>query len=451
MEKSSAETLLTEGSISKKIILFAIPMFWGNLFQQLYNIADSLIVGNFLGSNALAAVSSSGNLIFLMVGFFSGIGMGAGVVIAKYYGARDFARLKRAIHTTVGFGLICGAVLTVFALIVAPQVLRLIGTPKEVLPNSLMYFRVYFMGSLGFVMYNFLTGILQSLGDSKHPVQYLMFAATLNIVLDLVLIAGLGYGVGAAAFATIVSQCMSALLCFRRMLKNPEETRLSVREIRLDRVMLRQIVVNGIPAGIQNSIISVANVFVQSNINRFGALAMAGCGSYTKVEGFGFIPVTCFSQALSTFISQNLGAKKYDRAKKGAVFGAVCAMSIAELIGIGVYIFAPKLIAAFGGEPEAIQYGINEAHTIALFYFLLAFSHCMAAVQRGAGRSIVPMFVMMIAWCFIRVSYITITIRYIPDIRVVYWAYPLTWTISSLVFLILFLKTDWIHGLEKRR
>ena len=293
-------------------------------------------------------------------------------------------------------------------------------------------------------------GILQSLGDSKSPVIYLIISACLNVILDLVLIGGLGFGVGAAAFATIVSQILSAVLCIRKLRREPEAFRLSFRELRMDGNMLRLIVVNGIPAGIQNSIIAVANVFVQSNINQFGALAMAGCGSYSKIEGFGFIPVTCFSQALTTFIGQNLGAKEYDRAKKGALFGTVCGIGIAEVIGIAVFFFSPYLIAAFGGDQKAIEYGIAEAHTITLFYCLLAFSHCMAAIQRGAGRSIVPMFVMMIVWCGVRVTYISIVIRIIPVINVIYWAYPLTWFISSVIFLILFLKTDWIHGLEKQ-
>ena len=450
MYRKVSQTLLTEGSISKNIIFFAIPLFWGNLIQQLYNIADSLIVGNFLGNNALAAVSSSGNLIFLMVGFFGGIGMGSGVVIAKYFGAKDYRSLKKAIHTTITFGILCGIVLTVTALFAAPIVLRLIGTPEDVMPKSLVYFRIYFAGSLGFVMYNFFMGILQSLGDSKTPVKYLIMASAINICLDLLFVAVLKMGVGAAAMATIISQTMSSLLCLRKLMHNPEETRVSFRELRIDSGMLRQVVTNGIPAGIQNSVIAIANVFVQSNINRFGSLAMAGCGSYSKIEGFGFIPVTCFSQALSTFISQNLGAKQYDRAKKGAVFGAVCSMGIAEVIGICVYMFAPWLIAAFGGDSQAVQYGVMEAHIIALFYCLLAFSHCMAAVQRGAGRSFVPMMVMMCVWCVFRVSYISVTIHFIPKIQVVYWAYPITWTISSVIFLLLFLKTDWIHGLERR-
>ena len=245
-----------------------------------------------------------------------------------------------------------------------------------------------------------------------------------------------------------------------QLYRGPAEytTEIELDEMPWDRAVLyfgcvfhtARVFVNGIPAGIQNSIIAVANVFVQSNINQFGALAMAGCGSYSKIEGFGFIPVTCFSQALTTFIGQNLGAKEYDRAKKGALFGTICGIGIAEVIGIAVFFFSPYLIAAFGGDQRAIEYGIAEAHTIALFYCLLAFSHCMAAIQRGAGRSIVPMFVMMIVWCGVRVTYISIVIRIIPVINVIYWAYPLTWFISSVIFLILFLKTDWIHGLEKQ-
>ena len=450
MAKTSSATLMTNGPIWKRPVSFAIPLFWGNLFQQLYNAADSLIVGNFLGSNALAAVSSSGNLIFLLVGFFNGIAIGAGVVTAKYFGAGETENLKKSIYTTVSFGIICGIALTIIGIVAAPRILLLMGTPEEVLPNSLSYFRIYFAGSLAFVMYNFFVGILQAMGDSRHPLFFLIASSMTNIVLDLLFVGGFGMGVGSAAFATIISQFLSAFLCLRQLMKGNDVFRLELSKIRIDPYMLKQIVINGVPAGVQNSIISVANVFVQSNINTFGATAVAGCGSYSKIEGFGFLPVTCFSQALTTFIGQNLGAREYERAKKGAVFGAVCSLSIAELIGLGINFLAPTLIGSFGGGPEAIGYGITWARTVTWFYFLLAFSHCMAGILRGAGKSTVPMFVMMICWCVIRVSYISIVVRFIPDIQVIFWAYPLTWALSSLVFLIYFLKSDWIHGLEKQ-
>ncbi len=450
MKQRSSATLMTTGPIWKRIIAFAVPLFFGNLFQQLYNTADSLIVGNFLGSSALAAVSSSGNLIFLLVGFFNGIAIGSGVVVAKYFGAGKFAMVKRAIHTITAFGLLSGMVLTVVGILAAPQILILMGTPAEVLPNSVTYFRIYFAGSLAFVMYNFLVGILQSVGDSRHPLIYLMISSVINIVLDLILVAGFHFGVGAAALATVISQVISALLCLRQLLKSPADYRLEVRKIRLDGIMLRHIISNGLPAGLQNSIISLANVMVQSNINKFGAMAVAGCGSYSKIEGFGFLPITCFALALTTFIGQNLGAKEYDRAKKGAVFGVVCSLSIAELVGIGIYILSPYLIAGFNDTPQVISYGTAQAHTVTLFYFLLAFSHCMAGILRGAGKSAVPMFVMLICWCIIRVSYITIAVNFIHDIRVIFWAYPITWTLSSITFLIYFLKSDWLHAFEKR-
>ena len=267
---------MTEGSISQKIIFFAIPLFLGNLFQQLYNTADSLIVGNFLGSNALAAVSSSGNLIFLMVGFINGIAMGAGVVIARYYGAKKRDCLKKAIHTTVAFGLVAGAALTVLGMLLAPKILVLMGTPADVLPESIVYFRTYFAGSMGVVMYNIFVGVLQSVGDGRHPLIYLIISSCVNVVLDIFFIAGLGMGVGSAALATAISQFVSALLCMVHLLRVEEEYRLELREIRFDSSMLKQIIQNGVPSGFQNSVIAIANVFVQSNINAFGKMAKAG-------------------------------------------------------------------------------------------------------------------------------------------------------------------------------
>lgn len=449
-QKNQKDTLLTEGCIWKKIIAFAFPLFLGNLFQQLYNTADSLIVGNFLGSNALAAVSSSGNLIFLMVGFFQGISVGAGVVIARYYGARQMEDVKKAVHTTVAFGLASGIFLTVAGTFLTSRILIWMGTPADVLPESSVYFRIYFMGSLSFVMYNVFVGILQSVGDSRHPLVYLIVSSVVNILLDLLFIAILGFGVGSAAFATVISQFISAFLClFRLTRKTPEEYRLCLGQIRFDFPMLQQIISNGLPAGFQNSIISFANVVVQSNINKFGKMAVAGSGAYSKIEGFGFLPITCFAMALTTFISQNLGARQYERAKKGARFGIICSVITAELVGIFIYFTIPTLISAFNRTPEVIAYGTTHARTTTLFYFLLSFSHCIAGILRGAGKAAVPMLTMLCFWCIVRVSYITVIVHFIPVINVIFWAYPLTWSLSSIVFLIYFMKADWVHGFEK--
>lgn len=413
--------------------------------------ADSLIVGNFIGSDALAAVSSSGSLIFLMVGFFNGISVGAGVVIARYFGARDKEGVERSVHTTVAFGLAAGVALTFIGILLTPFILKLMGTPSDVLPASTLYFRTYFCGSIAFVMYNICVGILQSVGDSRHPLYYLILSSIVNVVLDLLFVAVLKMGVGSAALATVISQFLSAGLCFRRLTRTQEEYRIVIKKIRFDLPMLKQIVKNGLPTGLQNSVIALANVVVQSNINAFGKMAVAGCGSYAKIEGFGFLPVTCFTMALTTFISQNLGAKQYDRAKKGAGFGVLCSITIAELVGIFIYVFSPVLISGFNSDPQVIAFGVAQARTVTLFYFLLAYSHCMAGIFRGAGHSAVPMVVMLVCWCIIRVTYITIIVYFIPVINVVFWAYPLTWTLSTITFTVYFFKSDWIHGHEKNR
>ena len=442
-------TKLLEGSIWKGIVSFAIPMFLGNLFQQLYNTVDSLIVGKFLGSEALAAVTSSGSLIFLMVGFFNGIAMGAGVIISRYFGAKEYDNLKKAVHTDVAFGLVAGGLLTIIGMILAPQMLIWMGTPADVLPNSIAYFRTYFMGSIAFVMYNIVMGILQATGDSKHPLYYLILSSIINVILDLLFVGVFHWGVASAALATAISQATSAILCFIRLMRTKDVYQVHIREIRFHFDMLKQIIRIGLPTGMQNSIIAIANVVVQSNINAFGMLAVAGSGVYSKIEGFVFLPITCFSMSLTTFIGQNLGAKQFDRAKKGARFGVLCSITLAELVGVLVYTLMPILATFFDSNPEVVAIATLQARTESLFYFLLAFSHCISGILRGAGKSAVPMYVMLIAWCAIRITYITIAVQIVPVVQTIYWAYPLTWSISSVIFLIYYLKVDWVHGFEK--
>lgn len=445
-----SEVNLTEGSIAKNIIKFAIPMFIGNLFQQLYNVADSLVVGNFLGSDALAAVTSTGSLIFLLVGFFNGTAMGAGVIIARFFGAKDHENVKKAIHTDLAFGILCGAIMTLVGVIFAPQILTLMDTPDDVFVQSVLYIRIYFLGSIAVVLYNVCMGIMQAVGDSRHPLYYLIFSSVVNILLDLLFNGVFKLGVEYAALATIISQLLATLMCLWRLTGKSQTYRVELRKIGFDKDLLKQIVGIGLPSGLQNSIISIANVVVQANINAFGSAAMAGCGAYFKIEGFVFLPITCFSMALTTFIGQNLGAKQYDRAKKGAAFGIFCSITLAEVIGILVYFFMPRLILLFNAEADVVNYGILQAHTESLFYFLLAFSHTVAGIMRGAGKSTVPMFVMLGCWCIFRITYVTIIISIIPTIQVVFWAYPITWSLSSVVFLIYLLKADWIHNFDRQ-
>ena len=448
--KPARSTLMTEGPIARQLIAFALPLMLGNLFQQLYNTADSLIVGNFLGSDALAAVSSSSNLIQLMVGFFNGVAGGAGVVIARYYGARDIPRLQKTLHTMMAFGLAAGCLLTAIGVTLTPILLRLMGTPETVLPQSVSYFRTYFLGSMAFVLYNICMGALQAVGDSRHPLLYLMISSVINVVLDLLFVGVLGWGVAAAAAATVISQTVSTVLCLIRLTHSDRDYRLSLRRIRFDLPALREILSNGVPSGLANCIISIANVVVQANINAFGAAAMAGCGAHSRIEGFAFLPVTCFNMALTTFVSQNLGARRYDRVKKGARIGLVSAMVVAESIALLIYTLSPRLIGLFSQDPEVIAFGVMHQRTTTPFFFLLAYTHAMAAIQRGAGHSAVAMLVMAVCWCVIRVPYVTLAAHLRPVLTSVSSGYPVTWTLSSIVFTIYYFRVDWMHSFEHR-
>ena len=440
---------LTEGPIWKAMLLFALPVFLGNVFQQLYNAFDAWCVGNFIGDDALAAVSSSGSLIFMMVSFFNGVAMGAGVVIARSFGARQYDTMRKAIHTAIAFGLVTGILLTVAGVAFTPTILQWMGTPDEVLPQSISYFRYYFCGAIFTVMYNIFVGILHAVGDSRHPLYYLIISTMVNIVLDMLFVAVLGFGVGSAAIATTISQGISALLCCVHLVRIDGPYRVDLKQIRFDRKSLVEIVRYGLPSGVQNSVIALANVVVQSNINSFGKAAMAGCGSYSKLEGFAFLPVTCFTQALSTFVGQNLGAHRHDRVKKGVGFGIACSCIMAEVVGVLSYLFAPQLIGFFSDSPEAIDFGTRHMRTICLFYCLLAFSHCIAGIMRGAGKATVPMFTMLACWCLFRVAYISVAVKLRNELTTVSWAYPITWSLSSIIFLIYFRKADWIHNFDR--
>ena len=433
------------------MLLFALPVFLGNIFQQLYNTFDAWCVGNYIDDNALAAVSSSGSLIFMMISFFQGLAMGAGVVIARAYGAKQHDTMQKAIHTSIALGLVTGMVLTVAGVVLTPTILRWMGTPKGILPESIAYFRYYFLGAVFTVMYNIFVGILHAVGDSKHPLYYLIISTLTNIGLDMLFVAKLGLGVGSAAIATTISQGISALLCCIHLMRIKAPYRVVLKEIRFDRKSLTDIVKYGFPSGVQNSVISLANVVVQSNINNFNEFAVAGCGAYSKLEGFAFLPVTCFTQALSTFVGQNLGAQKYDRAKKGVAFGITSSCLMAEVVGLTCYLLAPQLIGFFCESQKAIDFGVEHMRTICLFYCLLSFSHCIVSVLRGAGKTVGPMFIMLVCWCVVRVTYITVAVRFVNELTTVSRAYPITWSLSSILFLIYFLKSDWLHNFDRGR
>ena len=439
---------MTVGNVKKVMITFALPVFLSQLFQQLYNTADSLIVGNLLGKQALAAVSSSASLINLLTSLMVGVAMGAGVVISRYFGAGEHETVSQSIHTVTAFGIVAGLGMTVFGVLLSPVLLRWMGTAPDVMEGSVSYFRNYFLGSLAVMLYNVFTGIMNALGDSKRPLYYLMFSSVLNVVLDLLFIGVFRFGVGSAATATVISQVASALLSWLHLRKPGTIYQLRLREVRFHGELMKEIVRVGLPTGVQNSVIAVANVTVQSHINSFGSDAMAACGTYAKLQGFAFLPIMSFALAITTFVSQNLGAKNYDRARRGARFGIVSMMVLAEIIGVLLLIFSPVLVRMFNSDPNVVKIAVTQSRIENLFFCLLAFSHAITGVFRGAGRATVPMAVMLGVWCVLRIVYITIAMSISHDYRLLFWSYPITWSVSSVIFLIYYLKSDWVHGFE---
>ena len=307
-------------------------------------------------------------------------------------------------------------------------------TPEVVYPLALTYLRIYFMGSIPLIMYNMFVGIIHAGGDSKHPLYYLICSSILNVILDVILIKYFNLGVAGAAIATVFSEFISMLLCMIQLMREEGILHLSWKDVKFDKDNLREIVEYGLPTGLQGSVIDIANVLIQSYINSFGAAAVAGIGAFSKIDGFVFLPVTSFSMALTTFVSQNLGAGLMDRVRSGTGFGLFVAIVIVELTGVVVYTFAPQLVGLFNSDPTVIFYGVSRARVCTLFYFLLGFSHIVSAILRGIGKPVMPVVVMLVCWCAVRVITLMTLGKVIHDIRITYWLYPITWFLSSVVY-----------------
>lgn len=439
---------LIQGDIRSNLLRFALPLFLGQLFQQLYNMADALVVGNYLGQDALAAVTSTGSLIFLVTGFFGGMFGGVGVVIARFFGANDAHQTRRAVGTAVTFALIAGGIMTLLGTAGCAPLLKWMGTPDEVLPLAISYMRTYFFGAIFVALYNSASGIFQAVSDSRRPLYYLIVSSVTNIVLDILFVGPCQMGVMGAALATVIAQALSAALAFFRLSRVDGLHRVTIKGICLDKPLLREMLRIGLPSGVQNSVIAFANVIVQSSVNSFGSAAMAGNGAYMKVEGFAFIPINAFCAAVTTFVSQNIGARQFERVKKGATFGIGFSCLCAAVIGIIFFAFAPTFIGLFGKAEAAVEAGVLRARICALCYALLALSHGIAAVCRGAGYSKVPMFIMLGAWCIFRVAYIETVLHLFHNISLVFLAYPITWAMSGIAFVWYYRKSGWLEKLK---
>ena len=453
----SVNGLMTKGAIWKQLVMFSIPLLLGNLFQQLYNAVDSIVVGNYIGESALAAVGSSTPVINLLVSFFMGISVGAGVVISRYYGACDFRRVSKAVHTTLAFALTAGCVMTVIGVLISSTLLKLVGTPDDVMQESTTYLRIYFLGILGVMVYNMGSGILRAVGDSKRPLYYLIISSIINVILDLVFVIVFKMGISGVAWATLIAQATSAILTVAKLMRVEGSYKVYLKQIKFHKKEFKSIIGLGLPSGLQNAIVSFSNVIVQSNINSFGKMAMAGCGSYTKIDGFAILPVMSISMALTTFVGQNMGAKEYARVKKGAKIGIIMSLIITSIIGICLIIFAPMALRIFSSDKTVIGYGVLMMRTVVPGYLFLAVSHGFAGIVRGAGLTKVPMFVMVGCWCGIRMLWILgmngifDILNMSRDIRIVFLGYPISWFASALILFIYYKKAKWINAYENEK
>ena len=433
---SNGTALMTEGSIRKKMLLFALPVILGNLFQQLYNTADALIVGRCLGAEALAAVASTSSLIYLIIGMFNGLSAGAGTVIARYIGARDDEAVSQTVHTAAALGLACGIFVSVGGYFLAEPLLRLMGSPDDVLPSSARYLSIYFGGSFAVILYNIFVGILQASGDSRHPLYYLIISSVINVALDLFFIMALDMGVAGTALATVISQTFAAALAGLRLCRTESAIRLRPASVRFESDPLKQILRFGVPTGAQVAVIDFSNVLIQSFVNSFGSVTMAGFGAYAKIEGFTFLPVTAFQIALATFVSQNIGAKEYARARKGIFFGVGLTALLSEVISLIVVFFGRGLLGIFASEPDVIARGMLRVTICMPFMLLPSFAHAMSAVMRGIGKPMTPMVIMLSCWCAVRVLLLLTVGQIWHNVLLVCWIYPFTWLLSTAAYVL---------------
>lgn len=443
MRKEKKTILMTEGVIWRQIFLFSIPLILGNLLQQMYNTMDSVIVGNFVGSDALAAVGASSSLLYLLIAFSTGAATGAGVVVAQLYGAGDEKKVQDAVHTALGIAVVLGLILTVVGIAVSPKLLEWMNTPEDIMEQSVEYLRVYFAGVVFNVIYNMAAGILNAVGNSKRSLLYLGIASFLNIGLDIFFIAILKMGVAGAAIATDICQLISSILVLGFLVKVPDKYRITVKKIRIHKHMATRIIQIGLPSGIQNMVISLSNVLVQTGVNGFGTNAVAGFSAYLKVDGFNILPVMSFSMAATTFTGQNYGAGKMDRVKRGMWVTVAMSMIYTITTGFLLLTFAEPIISIFTSDANVIAYGVLATKYFCPFYFLLGIMHSLAGTVRGTGKTIPPMVIILLALCVFRIIWVQFAVPNFESIRGIYLVYPLSWCVGAVLMCLYTWKGKW--------
>ncbi|WP_302557218.1 MATE family efflux transporter [Holdemania filiformis] len=441
---SKQRGLMTSGVIWKELLLFSIPLLLGNLFQLLYNTVDSIVVGNFVGHQALAAVGASTPLINMLIGFFMGVAAGAGVLVSRFFGARKLEELHIAVHTFVAFTFLFGVLMMVAGITLTPLFLQWMGTPADIMDMAVLYLRIYFLGIIPTMLYNSGAGILQAVGDSRRPLCFLTIASVLNIILDLVFVIQLNMGVAGVAWATLIAQTVSCILVAVTLLRSKESYQIIPKKIRIDKPMLMQIVRLGIPSGLQQMIVSFSNVLVMSYVNRFGSAAIAGFSSANKFDNFLGLPVNSFMLAITTFVGQNMGAKQIERVKKGINTCMFMGIGIVIAIGIPAYLFSDLCIRMFSQEADVIYYGSWMMRTLIPFYSILNIAQVLTGAVRGTGNTTVPMLINVFYYCIIRQVFLAVAMMFVNSIVVVFWSYPLTWTLSAVTLFIYYKRGSWL-------
>lgn len=443
VKKKTKDTDMTSGSIVKHLIVFSIPLLVGNIFQQLYNTVDTFVVGNYTTNEAYSAVGSVGPIINILIGMFLGLSSGAGVVVSQYYGAKQFDKVQKTVHTCIALTLLLSVVFTFLGIFMAPFMLDVMKMPDEVKPDAKTYLTVYFAGVIGLMLYNMGAGILRAIGDSKRPFYFLVVAAVTNTVLDLVFVIVFHMGVMGVALATIIAQGLSAVLVMITLIRTESCVRFSFKQLAISFEQLKLILKVGIPAALQLAITAFSNVFVQSYINYFGTDCMSGWTTYTKLDQFMFLPMQSISLAATTFVGQNLGMGNAERAKKGVTTASNMSLICTAVIMVPLIVFAPVFSEIFNSKPEVIEYSTMLLRWISPFYLLCCFNQVYSAALRGAGNSKVPMIIMICSFVVFRQIYLFVMANYISnEVIPIAMGYPAGWAVCSVITLIYYKKTN---------
>lgn len=426
---------ITEGVIWKQILYFFFPMLFGAFFQQLYNTADAVVVGRFVGKEALSAVGGpTGTLINVLVGFFMGVSTGATVTLAQFYGGKNKDEISKTVHTAYALAIAGGFLIMVVGLVGAPYALRWMGTPEEIIPYSLTYIRIFFLGMIANLIYNMGAGILRAIGDSKRPLYFLIISCFINIVLDLLFVVVFHWGVAGAAIATVISQICSAILVSIVLMKSKNTYKLELKKIKFDKVILKKIIYIGLPAGVQSLMYTTSNLLIQSNVNSFGTDTVAAWSAYSKIDGTFWMTISAFGISVTTFVGQNFGAGKKERVSKGIRTCMTMAMATSIVMSIVLYFFGSYIYLLFTNDSSVLTIGTMMLRFMVPFYFTYVCVEIFSGSLRAMGDAIIPMIISLLGICVLRIIWLQVAVPIWKDIRTVMFSYPLTWIITSTLF-----------------